>query len=151
MDQFNKEMETNKSKYNNGPISKRSITDCLCCLIFIAGIVGFVGASAYGWFNGDPKKLLIPWDSDGNGCGYSSVTKDYPNLYWAEPPSIELLKNAVTTLDYEAALGILSTGICVKECPTSNPKDFVECYPTDLSKKKGYVGCIYQMGLDTLT
>ena len=150
MEKFNGELEKDKEKYSNGPISKRSITDCLCCLIFIAGIVGFVGASAYGWFNGDPKKLLVPWDSDGNGCGYQDHVKDYPNLYWAEPPSIELLTEAATTLNFEKALGILSTGICVKECPTSNPKDVVECYPTKMSKENGYVGCVYQMGLSTL-
>ena len=151
MDKFNGEMEENKAKYSNGPISKRSITDCLCCLIFIAGIVGFVGASAYGWFNGDPKKLLIPWDSDGNGCGFSSATKDYSKLYWAEPPDMNLIKDAVQTLNYEAVLGILSTGICVKECPTSNPKDVLECHPTKLSKEKGYISCVYQMGFTTLS
>ena len=91
MEKFNAELEANKSKLNNGPISKRSITDCLCCLVFIAGIVAFVAASAYGWFNGDPKKLLIAWDSDGNGCGFSSATKDYEKLYWAEPPSVDVI------------------------------------------------------------
>jgi len=70
----------------NGPISQRSITDCICCLVFIVAIFGFVGASMYGWVKGDPRKLLIGWDSDGNGCGFSGVTKDYPALYWAEPP-----------------------------------------------------------------
>ena len=53
-------------------------------------IVGFCAASAYGWFNGDPAKLLIGWDSDLNGCGYNETTKDYPFLYWPEPPSLDL-------------------------------------------------------------
>ena len=52
-------------------------------------IVGFCGASAYGWFNGDPKKLLIGWDSDERGCGYTDLVKDYPHLYWSKPPSFK--------------------------------------------------------------
>ena len=72
----------------------------MCCLIFIVAIVGFCGASAYGWFNGDPKKLLIGWDSDKRGCGYTDVVKDYPHLYWSKPPSFEDLKKAIDTLDF---------------------------------------------------
>jgi len=49
VDQFSKELETKKDSYKNGPISKRSCTDCICCLVFIAAIIAFVGASAYGW------------------------------------------------------------------------------------------------------
>ena len=47
-------MEKEKDKYKNGPISKRNITDCICCILFIVAIVGFCAASVYGWANGDP-------------------------------------------------------------------------------------------------
>jgi len=54
----------------------------LCCLIFIAFIVAFGGIAAYGFLNGDPYKLTTMWDYDGNGCGYSNETKEYPYLYF---------------------------------------------------------------------
>ena len=43
---------------------------------------------------GDPKLLLLGWDSDRRGCGYSEGVKDYPYLYWPEPPSFDPLKIA---------------------------------------------------------
>ena len=139
-------MEKNKESFKNGPISKRNITDCLCCLIFIAAIVGFCAASAYGWFNGDPKKLLIGWDADGNGCGYSEATLDYPNLYWAEPPGNELF-DAIKTLNIDKALGILNTGVCVKSCPSDN-KQPIECkVTTRIARSSTYDGCVYQIDL----
>lgn len=79
-------MEEKKDNFKNGPISVRSCTDRICCLLFLVAIVGFGAASVYGWKFGDPKKLLIGWDSDGNGCGFSDKTLDYPALYWAKPP-----------------------------------------------------------------
>lgn len=86
IEQFNKELEENRESYKNGPISSRSITDCICCLVFIAAIVGFVGASFYGWTNGNPRQLFIGWDSDRNGCGFTEGFEDYQYLYWPEPP-----------------------------------------------------------------
>ena len=65
--------------------------------------MGFVAATIYGVSNGDPRKLLIGWDSDGNGCGYSEATKDYPALYWSEPPGSELVE-AVKSFDYDKVL-----------------------------------------------
>ena len=34
MEKYNKELEASKDNFKNGPIGKRSVTDCLCCLIF---------------------------------------------------------------------------------------------------------------------
>lgn len=69
----------------NGPVPDRGCTDLLCCLIFMAFLVGMVGVSGYGYLKGDPYLLLTPWDADSNGCGYSNDTLDYPFLYF---PSI---------------------------------------------------------------
>ena len=49
MEKYDKEFAEKKDSFKNGPISKRSCTDCICCLLFLAAIVGFCGASAYGW------------------------------------------------------------------------------------------------------
>jgi len=37
--------------------------------------------------------LLIGWDSDQNGCGYSPETKDYKFLYWADLPDASMIKS----------------------------------------------------------
>lgn len=68
---------------DNGPASDRSCTDILCCLIFIAFIVGLVGTAIWAYSDGgDMTIFLTGWDSDGNGCGHSEKTKAYKYLYW---------------------------------------------------------------------
>lgn len=47
----------------------RSCTDIICCLIFLAFIVAMVACSGYAIANGDPERILTPFDSDGNACG----------------------------------------------------------------------------------
>ena len=104
MEKYDKEFADKKDSFKNGPISKRSISDCCCCLIFIAAIVGFCGASAYGWQKGNPKLLILGWDSDKQGCGYTEAVKDYPYLYWPEMPNPGVIKKALFALDYREAL-----------------------------------------------
>lgn len=87
----NKDKDTlPRDQLNNGPVNDRGCTDILCCLIFVAFIVVFVGVAGYGWSNGQPHLLLTTWDADGNGCGYSEATIDYPFLYF---PALDI--NAV--------------------------------------------------------
>lgn len=129
IDEFNKQLEENRGKFENGPISQRSCTDKICCLIFIVAIVGFAGASVYGWTNGDPRQLLIGWDSNQNGCGFSDSTKDYPYLYWPEPPT-SALKKAIEDMDVDAAIAMLNNGVCVKSCPTADKDVPIECKVT---------------------
>jgi choline transporter-like protein 2/4/5 len=90
----------------NGPIFKRHCTDILCCPLFVAFCVGMAWAFIYGLANGDPRKLITLYDTDANGCGYTSGVKSYDYIYW---PS----------LDYSADSG---KTVCVKFCPTiANP------------------------------
>ena len=108
-------------------MSDRSCTDILCCLIFIAFIAGMVFVAGTGFINGDPLLLLTTWDYDGNGCGYSAKTKDYPYLYF---PSIDY--NAVSKLDASVTSlnQVLKYSTCVKSCPSAVEGSPVECYPT---------------------
>lgn len=122
-------MEGQADKFANGPIGERSITDCCCCILFIAGIFFFCAFSAYGWDNGDPNLLLVSWDSDQNGCGFNETTKDYPYLYWPEPPSADI-KDAITSFDVSAALSMLNYGTCVKACPRADDTP-IECSLTE--------------------
>ena len=128
MENFDKEFADKKDSFKNGPISKRSCTDIICCCVFIAAIVGFCGASAYGWQKGNPKLLILGWDSDGQGCGYTEAVKDYPYLYFPEPPAFDL-KEAFKEMSIGAAMKMLKYGVCVKECPTENKDEAIQCYP----------------------
>lgn len=114
-------LDIDAGKLKNGPVMKRSCTDIICCLLFLAFIVGFAGTSAYGFMNGDPYLLLTAWDNDGkyklnlilsigNGCGYNETTKDYPLLYWPAPDV-----SAISDVPLEA----FKYSTCVKECPTN--------------------------------
>ena len=94
---------------------------------------------------GDPAKLFSGWDSDLNGCGYSDATKDYPYLYWPEPPSADI-KDAVMSLDISKALAMLNYGTCVKTCPTSDKNTPVDCkLTTYMVSKSQYDGCQYNI------
>ena len=109
------------------------------------GIVGFCGASFYGWSKGDPAKLFIGWDSDGNGCGYSEATKDYPYLYFAEAPGDKVLE-AIKTFDVSVVLDLLRNGVCVKSCPTASKDSKIECKITKaMANDSDFVGCYYQI------
>ena len=63
--------EANKDENKLGAEEKgikwqRSCTDIPCCLVFSVFIVSMIGLSAYGFKEGDPYKLFIPFDSVGN-------------------------------------------------------------------------------------
>jgi hypothetical protein len=74
----------------NGPLSNRHCTDIICCLVFVAFIGGMFITTTYGLTLGDPQLIVIGWDFDGNGCGYSETTKDFPYLYWPAPDISDL-------------------------------------------------------------
>lgn len=104
IDKYKAELDHPDSKnLTKGPISDRSITDCPMCVIFLIFIVGMFVAAAYGFKNGDPRKLVIGWDADQNGCGYTKATKDFPYLYFAKSPDPKILKEMK-----EAALKVRS-------------------------------------------
>jgi hypothetical protein len=71
-----------------------------------------IAAAAYGWRRGDPRILLIGWDSDSNGCGYSNTTKDYPYLYWPQSPSTDMVAQ-INAGNFSDVISILSNGVCV--------------------------------------
>ena len=122
-----------KDTLSQGPIMKRSCTDCICCLLFVLFIGGFIAGSGYGVMYGDPMKLTIGWDSDRNGCGITPGFEDYKYLYWPNPPDASLLTDLAGGADasdiVDGIMNILSQGTCVKECPLANSQP-VQCIPT---------------------
>lgn len=47
-----------------GPLKDRKCTDILFMFVFITFLCGMAAAAIYGWVRGNPKQLLIGWDSD---------------------------------------------------------------------------------------
>lgn len=111
---------------NNGPTENRECTDLICCLVFLAFIVGMVGVSGYGLVYGEPELMLTMWDADKKGCGYSPEVKDYPYLYF---PIVDIKAARQNQNNLEDAVKeLLRFGTCVKECPTAEGP--VECHKT---------------------
>jgi hypothetical protein len=113
----------------NGPIKRRWITDVFFGIFFFIFMLGMLAVSGYGFYLGNPSMLLIGWDSDQNGCGFSPETKDYPMLYWPQSPSTQVVAD-LQKGDYSSALQMLSYGVCVKTCPTATSTDPVDCKVT---------------------
>ena len=111
---------------DNGPMSddQRECTDLICCLVFLAFLVGMVGVSGYGIVYGNPALFLTMWDADGNGCGFNA-TKDYPYLYYPmiDVESLQRSGKIKDASDVKAAARqLLAYGTCVKKCPMNTDK-----------------------------
>ena len=66
--------EANKDENKLKPEDKgikwdRSCTDVICCLIFLVQLGSMIGITGYAISEGDPLKMLTPFDSVGNKCG----------------------------------------------------------------------------------
>lgn len=127
-DHYKFDKDGNKLKSNpellNGPISEnnRKCTDVIFCLIFICFILALLGCGAYGWWFGNPDKVLYFYDDDGKQCGLGFLT-NYPYVY---------MYNTVTRLEEGGIDTFTGETFCVKACPT-NYLEPVICKPT---KKK---------------
>lgn len=107
-----------------GPVLHRRCQDLICCLVFLAFLVGMVGVSGYGFVYGDPQLFLTMWDADGKGCGYDAVNEGYNYLYW---PIIDIQEAQKVNSSIEGATrALLQFGTCVKKCPTKDDAA-VEC------------------------
>ncbi|KAL4604897.1 choline transporter-like protein 4 isoform X1 [Arapaima gigas] len=107
------------SKYDpsfNGPIHKRSCTDIICCILFMAAIAGYMVVGIMAWLYGDPRHVLYPRNSTGMFCGVG-LNQGKPNVLY-----FDLLKCATTTNIMAAALNGLqcpTTQVCVAQCPST--------------------------------
>ncbi|XP_032391611.1 choline transporter-like protein 4 [Etheostoma spectabile] len=99
----------------NGPIKKRGCTDILCCILFIAVILGYIAVGILAWLFGDPRHVLYPRNSTGWFCGIGpNIGK--PNLFY-----FDILKCATSVNVMATALNGFqcpTTQVCVGSCPT---------------------------------
>lgn len=69
------------ASFSGGPRESKKCTDLLCCFIFVCFVGGIVTAAFLQFPNSKIGIMLTPRDSDGNICGVSQKTKDFPYLY----------------------------------------------------------------------
>ncbi|XP_060752599.1 choline transporter-like protein 4 [Tachysurus vachellii] len=122
----------------SGPVHKRSFTDVLCCLIFVATMVGYVILGGAAWLYGNPQYIIKQQNSAGAFCGIGpDVNK--PNLFY-----FDVLKCA-SAVDISAAtfkgLQCPTTQVCIKKCPSAfwflPPNAFVEgAKPSDFFQQE---------------
>ncbi|KAF7662110.1 hypothetical protein LDENG_00245720 [Lucifuga dentata] len=99
-----------------GPIHKRSCTDVICCILFMAVILGYMVVGMLAWLYGDPRHVLYPRNSTGWFCGIGA-NKDRPNVFY-----FNILQCASSVNLMAAALDGFqcpTTQLCVKECPNT--------------------------------
>lgn len=98
-----------------GPLQRRSCTDIICLLLFMAFLVAWAAVGIYAFVNGDPNKLLstlTPMNSEGLKCGLDAEVRDKPYLFF-----FDLTKCAAPNA---IAGGCRTRQVCVEECPTEN-------------------------------
>ena len=127
----------NPDQFKNGPIDdeSRKCRDCFCCIIFIVLFALFIVVAAFGFWKGQPSKLLYFYDDTGHACGHDEGYENYPYLYFTSV--ISGLVNFDT--------GQLINVVCVSSCPnvTLDPKDYehgekytLDCKADDVNKCK---------------
>jgi solute carrier family 44 (choline transporter-like protein), member 2/4/5 len=87
----------------DGPIGKRSCTDILCCLLFVAFITLSMFFFSTMSKEGDITKFMRPVDFDGNQCGQLDA-ENYPFLFFGR-------------LNVSEFLNPLENVVCVRKCP----------------------------------
>ncbi|AWP21389.1 putative choline transporter-like protein 4 [Scophthalmus maximus] len=99
-----------------GPIQKRGCTDIICCILFMAVILGYVAVGILAWLYGDPRHVLYPRNSTGWFCGIGP-NKGRPSLFY-----FDILKCATSVNVMATALNGFqcpTTQVCVEKCPSS--------------------------------
>ena len=113
----------------------RKCTDIICCIIFLAYFLLMLAIGAYGLAEGDPLKIITPFDSDGNQCGQPGQAYSDAELFPAARDFTEFKYKAFTNpeliiagvADQATAVATNAVGIerstamynavCVIECP----------------------------------
>jgi len=60
----------------------RSCTDVFMCLIFFVFFCGMFATAAYGYYKGDPTKLINPYDSSGKKDSFFLYFFNRKLMWW---------------------------------------------------------------------
>uniref|UniRef100_A0A4W6EPW7 Choline transporter-like protein n=1 Tax=Lates calcarifer TaxID=8187 RepID=A0A4W6EPW7_LATCA len=92
-----------------GPIKNRGCTDIICCILFMAVILGYIVVGILAWLYGDPRHVLYPRNSTGWFCGIGP-NKNRPNVLYFDilkcATSINIMATALNGLHFMGFLNI---------------------------------------------
>lgn len=105
-------------------------------------------SAIYGWIWGNPAKLFVLFDAEGNACGIDDFTgendatitgyPDHPYIYW---PVIDYTSAGFNFAD------LIDKTVCMSECPTASDDPNTFCKPnsviTDCSQYSTYTQAAY--------
>ncbi|KAG7315286.1 hypothetical protein KOW79_021374 [Hemibagrus wyckioides] len=134
----------------SGPVGKRAFTDVLCCIIFIAAVIGYAILGGAAWLYGNPQYIIYEQNSAGGFCGIGPNV-DKPSVFYFDVLKCASAVN-VTAVTLKG-LQCPTTQVCVKQCPSkfwflppdafaagAKPSDFFQqefCDPSlDLARTK---------------
>ncbi|KAI4817676.1 hypothetical protein KUCAC02_011059 [Chaenocephalus aceratus] len=99
----------------NGPMKKRGCTDIICCILFMAVLLGYIAVGILAWLFGDPRHVLYPRNSTGWFCGIGE-NEGRPNLFYFDfikcATSVNVMANALNGFQCP------TMQVCVESCPS---------------------------------
>uniref|UniRef100_A0AAQ4R4W8 Choline transporter-like protein n=1 Tax=Gasterosteus aculeatus aculeatus TaxID=481459 RepID=A0AAQ4R4W8_GASAC len=75
---------------------RKGCTDIICCVLFMAVVLGYVAVGILAWLFGDPRHVLYPRNSTGWFCGIGP-NKGRPNLFYFDIVKCATSANAMAT------------------------------------------------------
>lgn len=123
------------NQIQNGPTRKRSITDCIFCILMLLFWIFGMFIFYYAYTEGDPLRLTQTYDYKNTPCGSKEhKTEDYPFIYFFQP------------------VNNFGNGICVSKCPNWGLDEIavkkVDCFFKDEETKSELGGCESDVVLD---
>lgn len=109
----------------NGPIFKRHCTDILWCPLFVLFCVGMCWAFVYGLSDGNPVRLTVLFDYDGNGCGYNTGFKDHDYIYWPKITWTSSFSEIASRTMWVSRCPTIANPLATNECKTNSI--FTDC------------------------
>jgi hypothetical protein len=124
-----------------GPLGNRGCTDCICLIIWLVHLVGFVVVVSVGVADGNPTKLYAPRDYQGAYCGVEKQWNNGPDLL--NYPTLTYFMNVTHTVDTIAKSVLCGTPVEQylqdrwKDDPTSLEEYRCHCCKTACSSCTG--------------
>ncbi|XP_078343267.1 choline transporter-like protein 4 isoform X2 [Oculina patagonica] len=116
-----------------GPVEDRSCTDIPCCILFLAYIVGMIVVGIIAFKEGDPDRLLLPSDSQGNTCGKGDYA-DKKYLLFFDISTCATKGGDLTK--FVTVPSCPTPQVCISECPKENELG-ISRKPADMVCKEG--------------
>ena len=83
-------------------VMKRQCTDIACCIMFVFFLLMMFAVSGFAVTNGDPNRIVTPFDTDGNECGQGNFAS-------------HRYKYMLSGVENARA----NNSVCVAECPSN--------------------------------